>query len=181
MTASTPPRVFFRHQPVKCPVCGRTAKRTSLKQIYCTARCRKKAENDRAAYRRLNRLGEPQLHRSASATARREVDLKEVNDAAASKGQGIGSSMITDPIDLLGGSRRHWPNASHLEREVRRAILDAEIGPRTQGRHRPAAGTSISTTSPQAITPDAVGNTTPGADSNPPNAKQEIGSNEDTF
>ena len=38
------------------------------------------------------------------------------------------SSSFSIPVDLIGGSSRRWPGATRLDPDLRKAILDAELG-----------------------------------------------------
>jgi len=38
------------------------------------------------------------------------------------------SSSFSIPVDLVGGSSRRWPGATRLDPDLRKAILDAELG-----------------------------------------------------
>jgi hypothetical protein len=38
------------------------------------------------------------------------------------------SSAFSIPVDLVGGSFRRWPSAARIDPDLRREILDAEIG-----------------------------------------------------
>jgi hypothetical protein len=39
-----------------------------------------------------------------------------------------GQSVFSSPVNLLGGSLHRWPGAPLLDRELRRGILDIELG-----------------------------------------------------
>ena len=43
-------------------------------------------------------------------------------------GQTSPSSAISIPVDLVGGSLRRWPGATRIDPDLRREILETEIG-----------------------------------------------------
>ena len=113
MNNQGPPRIFFRDQPVKCPVCGRVKKRASWKQIYCNRVCRKKAENERAAARKHEKVAD--LTKAATTTT-------------------AASNNFDYPVDLVGRSGFRWPRTRRLDDGLREKILEIELGVPTPKR-----------------------------------------------
>jgi hypothetical protein len=108
--------------PVCCPVCRRQVRRAARQQIYCSTRCRKRA-NYAKAVAEGKFLG-PRYPYSGGGTD----PYKKSNGNNHLQGRKSGSSKFANaPLDLLGG-RWRWPGAARLDPTKRRAIIAAEIG-----------------------------------------------------
>jgi hypothetical protein len=111
-----------RDAPVKCAACGRTVRRKSRQQRYCSDRCRKFASRENAASQInartaiKNRGG----HRD-SGRVRDPHFLSNKNNGL--QGAKSGSSI---PLNLLGGYR--WPDAPKVDSEILERICHLEVG-----------------------------------------------------
>jgi hypothetical protein len=114
--------VVHRDQPVKCPICGRSSRRRSRQQRFCSERCRNKAERDRRALRRVEAQGAFSNGAGYYPSRREENPPKNLNDLNGLQGR-KSQSTISFPVDLVGGSRRR----SLGEPGLARWILDVEI------------------------------------------------------
>jgi hypothetical protein len=137
-------RVFYVHQPVICPECGSKAKRRSLRQIYCSERCSKKARQRDYRYRKAVQKAldvasavevqvKPQKSSDVASwgvvPGERLIPPKNTSVSAGSERANSGSStLISVPVNLVGGSKHRLPGAARLSPELRREIIDTEIG-----------------------------------------------------
>jgi hypothetical protein len=111
-----------RDAPVKCAACGRTVRRKSRQQRYCSDRCRVYAqrENARSQINARTAIKHPVMGQDSGSVTNPPKKLCENNDLQGAKS---GSSI---PLNMLGGYR--WPKATRIEREIWRKIVRAEIG-----------------------------------------------------
>src|SRR4029077_4224570 len=111
-----------RDTPVCCPTCRREVLRAAREQIYCSIRCRKRANYAKAvAGGKFSRGRYPYSGVGTN-------PHKNSNENNSLQGQELSSSKFDKaPLDLLGG-RWRWPGAARLDPIKRRAIIAAEIG-----------------------------------------------------
>jgi hypothetical protein len=114
-----------RDAPVCCPICGRAVRRKARQQVYCSTRCRKRANYAKAvAEGKFNGTRYPG---SGDGTKH----LKNASDNNDLQKQKSGPSKFANaPLNLLGGSFRRWPGTPRLDLAKRRAIMEREIGGR---------------------------------------------------
>jgi hypothetical protein len=115
-------RNSHRDAPVRCAACGRTARRKSRQQKFCSDRCRQFALRENRA-RHLNARGalkNPSGYQDGGRVTQPNFFTNKNNGLQGAKS---GSSI---PLNVLGGYR--WPNAVGVERDVLRKIIRAEIG-----------------------------------------------------
>ena len=110
-----------RDSPVKCAACGRTVRRKSRQQRYCSDRCRKFASRENAASQInartaiKNRAG----HQGGGPVTNPPFLSNKNNGLQLQKS---GSSI---PLNVLGGYR--WPDAPKLDSKTLRRILYVEV------------------------------------------------------
>ena len=110
-----------RDAPVKCAACGRTVKRKSRQQRYCSDRCRVYAqrENARSQINARTAIRNPVVgHDSGSVTNPPKKSCQN-NSLQGSKS---GSSI---PLNVLGGYR--WADAPKLDSKTLERILYVEV------------------------------------------------------
>jgi hypothetical protein len=107
---------------VRCPTCGRSVKRRSHHQKYCSDRCRVYAHRENAVSQINARtaIKNPAGYQHSGAVTCDAFLSSKLNELQASA---TGSST---PLNILGGYR--WPNAAGIDRELLRKIVRTEIG-----------------------------------------------------
>jgi hypothetical protein len=117
--------VARRDAPVVCPSCGRTVKRKSRQQTYCSRRCRQRAYWERCATAKIAAFVTHDTGRSTQGP-KSESGIKDL------QGRKSGPSILAKPpLELLGHGSWHWPGVPRLDPAKRRAIVEAEIGGRS--------------------------------------------------
>jgi hypothetical protein len=106
-----------RDAPVKCSACGRTVRRKSRQQRYCSDRCRVYAQRENKA---RTAIKNPVVGQDSGSVTNPPKKSCENNGLQGAKS---GSSI---PLNLLGGYR--WPDAPKLDSETLERIRHLEIG-----------------------------------------------------
>jgi hypothetical protein len=106
-----------RDAPVKCSACGRTVRRKSRQQRYCSDRCRVYAQRENKA---RTAIKNPVVGQDSGSVTNPPKKSCENNSLQGAKS---GSSI---PFNILGGYR--WPNSIGVDRDLLRKIIRAEIG-----------------------------------------------------
>ena len=106
-----------RDASVKCGACGRTVRRKSRQQRYCSDRCRDYARRENKA---RTAIKNPVLD---SDTGQPTNPLFLSNKNNSLQGAKSGSSI---PLNVLGGYR--WPNAPRLDASTLANVIRREIG-----------------------------------------------------
>jgi hypothetical protein len=106
-----------RDAPVKCSACGRTVRRKSRQQRYCSDRCRVYAQRENKA---RTAIKNPVVGQDSGSVTNPPKKSCENNSLQGAKS---GSSI---PLNLLGGYR--WPDAPKLDSETLERIRHLEIG-----------------------------------------------------
>ena len=113
--------VTNRYETFRCQACGRSVKRKSRQQRFCSDRCRNYAHrNDPSQINGCRAI------KNASGyldSGRVTNPLFLCNKNNGLQGRKSGSSI---PLNVLGGYR--WPNAVDVERDLLRKIIRAEVG-----------------------------------------------------
>jgi len=105
---------------LKCPVCDRAVERQSRTQVYCSARCMRKAN-----YARKAGLGQLSGHYTALVP----TPHKSSNENNVLQWPKSGSSISCNgPISLVGGGSWKWPGAGHLDSKTLAKIRWCEVG-----------------------------------------------------
>jgi hypothetical protein len=106
-----------RDAPVKCAACGRTVKRKSRQQRYCSDRCRDYARRENNARTAIkNPVVGPDTRQPTN-----PLFLSNKNNSL--QGAKSGSNI---PLNILGGYR--WLGNVAIDSETLRKIIRAEIG-----------------------------------------------------
>ena len=118
--------VTNRFETFRCQACGRSVKRKSRQQRFCSDRCRNYAHrNDPSQINGCraikNASGYPDSGRVTN-----PLFLCNKNNGLQARKPGS-SKFDSAPLDLLGG-RWRWPGTARLDPAKRRAIIEAEIG-----------------------------------------------------
>jgi hypothetical protein len=119
-------RVVRRDDPVLCVICERVVRRKARQQIYCSTRCRKKAQYARDVAE--GRFNEPRYLGSRSGT-KPIKNASDINNLQCQKSRP--TKFANSPLNLLGGGSWRWPGTLRLDPAKHRAILEAEIGARS--------------------------------------------------
>jgi hypothetical protein len=106
-----------RDAPVKCSACGRTVRRKSRQQRYCSDRCRVYAQRENKA---RTAIKNPVVGQDSGSVTNPPKKSCENNSLQGAKS---GSSI---PLNLLGGYR--WPDGPKLDSETLERIRHLEIG-----------------------------------------------------
>jgi hypothetical protein len=101
-----------RRDVIECHHCGKTAPRTGVAQLFCSARCKHRAARNKRA--------------TASGPA--TPDLKSYSENNALRGTKLARSV---PVFLVGGTYR-WPGAE-LDAQTARTLISTEVGGRFIG------------------------------------------------
>ena len=112
-----------RDAPVCCPACGRAAKRRARQQVFCSTRCRKRANYAKAVAE--GKFNDPRYLGSGNGT-KPSKNASDFNNLQAKKSRP--SRSTNAPLDLLGGGSWSWRGTPPLSPAKRRAIIEAEIG-----------------------------------------------------
>ena len=112
-----------RDAPVCCPTCGRAVKRRARQQVFCSTRCRKRANYAKAVAE--GKFNDPRDLGSGNGTKPLR-NASDINDLQAQKSRP--NSSANAPLDLLGGGSWRWPGTPPLNLAKRKAIIAAEIG-----------------------------------------------------
>jgi predicted DNA-binding WGR domain protein len=111
-----------RFEPVRCQACGRSVKRKSRQQRYCSDRCRKFASRENAASQINARTAlKNRAGYQDSRPVREPILLSNKNNSLQRA-----KSRSNAPFNILGGYR--WPNAVCVDRGLLRKIIKAEVG-----------------------------------------------------
>jgi hypothetical protein len=105
-----------RDAPVKCSACGRTVRRKSRQQRYCSDRCRVYAQRENKA---RTAIKNPVVGQDGGSVTNPPKKSCENNSLQGAKS---GSSI---PLNLLGGYR--WPDAPKVDSETLERILYVEV------------------------------------------------------
>jgi hypothetical protein len=106
-----------RDAPVKCSACGRTVRRKSRQQRYCSDRCRVYAQRENKA---RTAIKNPVVGQDSGSVTNPPKKSCENNSLQGAKS---GSST---PLNVLGGYR--WLNPVSVDPDLVRKIIRAEIG-----------------------------------------------------
>jgi hypothetical protein len=114
--------VTNRFEAVRCQACGRSVKRKSRQQKFCSDRCRVYAHRENAAGQINGRtaIKNASGYRDSGAVTKPHF-LSSKNSEL--RGPKSGASI---PLNVLGGHR--WLNAVDVDRGLLRKIVRAEIG-----------------------------------------------------
>src|SRR5262245_34217368 len=119
MSAARAPR---RDTPVTCPICNRIVARKARQQLFCSTRCRKRAQYARDVAE--GRFNEPRYLGSPNGTK----PIKKANVINNLQCQKSAPTKFSrSPLNLLGGGSGRWLGAPLLGPAKIRAILAAEI------------------------------------------------------
>ncbi len=110
-------RATNRFESLRCAACGRSVKRKSRQQRYCSDRCRDFGRRENKARTAIKNSSGYQ----GSGQPTNPLFFSNKNNVL--QGRKSGSSI---PFNVLGGYR--WPNAPAVDRELLRKIIRAEIG-----------------------------------------------------
>jgi hypothetical protein len=111
-----------RFEPVRCQACGRSVKRKSRQQRYCSDRCRKYASRENAASQINARTAlKNRAGYQGTRPVREPILLSNKNNSLQRAKSG--SSI---PLNVLGSYR--WPDAPKLDPETLERIRHLEIG-----------------------------------------------------
>jgi hypothetical protein len=109
--------------PVCCPTCGRAVKRRARQQVFCSTRCRKRANYAKAVAE--GKFNDPRYLGSGSGT-KPQKNASDINSLQAQKSGPNNSANA--PLNLLGGGSWRWPGTPPLNPAKPKAVLEAEIG-----------------------------------------------------
>ena len=113
--------VTNRFETFRCQACGRSVKRKSRQQRFCSDRCRNYAHrNDPSQINGCRAIRNASGYLD-SGRVTNPLFLRNKNNGL--QGRKSGSSI---PLNVLGG--HHWPNAVGVERDLLRKIIRAEVG-----------------------------------------------------
>jgi len=118
-------KALRRDDPVSCLSCGRVVRRKARQQIYCSIRCRKRAQYARDVDE--GRFNEPRYLGSRSGT-KPTKNASDINNLQCQKSGP--TKFANSPLNVLGGGSWHWPSTPLLNPRKHRAIIDGEIGGR---------------------------------------------------
>ena len=106
-----------RDVPVKCAACGRTVRRKSRQQRYCSDRCRDYARRENKA---RTAIKNPVVGQDTGQPTNPHFLSNKNNRLQGAKS---GSSI---PLNVLGGYR--WPDAPKVDSKTLERICHLEVG-----------------------------------------------------
>ena len=114
MTSSRP--ALRRRDVIECRQCGKTVLRTGVAQLFCTPRCKHRADRDKRATAKILAW---KTHDTGAATPARK-------NASRNNALQRAKPASSVAVFLLGGGYR-WPGAK-LDRETVKEIIRTELG-----------------------------------------------------
>ena len=112
--------VTNRFETFRCQACGRSVKRKSRQQRFCSDRCRNYAHRNASQINGRTAIKNASGYIDSGAVTNPHF-LSSKNNVL--RGPKSGSSI---PLNVLGGYR--WSNAVDVERDLLRKIIRAEVG-----------------------------------------------------